>query len=1126
MSFFEIPLRGSFKRQIILTFVGGFFFMIAAFATYLITTEKDNLHRDSINETTSMAQSLAASALPWVLANDVAGLQETVHAFHAYPEFSYAMVISPAGKVLAHSDATEVGQFVTDEQSLILLKTPHQNRIMVDNEFTIGIAVPIEIGDRQVGWARVGSSKKSNADILRKMIWNNALFLLLATTFSLLASMLIANRLGRRIGSLVQVAENVQAGNFATRVNVSGGADEITTLGHSLNRMLDALSQNELDLRRASLYTRSLIEASVDPLVTISPAGKITDVNEATEKATGRSRSELIGTDFSDYFTEPDKAREGYQQVFAKGIVTDYPLALRHRDSHVTDVLYNASIYRDAAGQVLGVFAAARDITERKKAEDELKQLSLRNRLILDSAGEGIYGLDLNGHCTFINPAALQFLGFGIEEVIGQNSHALFHHTKPDGSPYPEEECPVQAAYKQGTINRGVELYWRKGGSSFPVEVISTPLLAAGEITGAVVAFRDISELKKAEEILRRSEASLAEAQRIAHLGNWNLDLANNVLTWSDEIFRIFEIDQSKFGASYEAFLNAIHPEDREMVNNSYTESVRERKPYDIVHRLLMKDGRIKFVNEKCETHYSEDGKPLFSVGTVHDITEIKKAELRLHDSEQLFRTLAENSPDVIVRYDREGKRIYVNPEFERVNHLTVQQVIGKTPLQLATELKPKADVFTEQLMSAMASGAIAKVDLSWTRDGKLVCWFVRIVPEFDADGKVVSALTIWSDITERKQAEEALRKSEERLRLEMTRMPIAYIIWDKNFRVTTWNPAAESIFGYTFDEAKGQHPYNIIVPPEAQSHVDAIWSKLLTGDTSAHSVNENITKDGRTIICEWTNTPLNQPDGTVLGVMSMVQDITERKRAEEEVHRLNTELEQRVKERTAELESFSYSVSHDLRVPLRAIDGFSRILLEEYHEKLDEEGKRLLGVVCDNTSRMARLIDDILAFSRLGRKEMATQEVDMDELVKETAAELAPTWTGRDVKLELGKLPPTQGDAAMLRQIWVNLLGNAVKFTRPRTTAVIGISGHTEGNETVYCVKDNGVGFDMQYVDKLFGVFQRLHGAEEFEGTGAGLAIVKRIVARHGGRVWAEGKVNEGATIYFALPAKEKEHG
>ncbi len=250
----------------------------------------------------------------------------------------------------------------------------------------------------------------------------------------------------------------------------------------------------------------------------------------------------------------------------------------------------------------------------------------------------------------------------------------------------------------------------------------------------------------------------------------------------------------------------------------------------------------------------------------------------------------------------------------------------------------------------------------------------------------------------------------------------------------------------------------------------------------------------------------------------------------QDEIHQLNLELEQRVTVRTAqleaankELESFSYSVSHDLRAPLRAVDGFSRILIEAYQDKLDDEGRRLLNVVRDNTKKMGQLIDDILAFSRTGRQEIMPIEVDMEELVREVLEELKPATAGREVRVAINTLPTAIADRAMMRRVMVNLLSNAFKFTLTRAVALIEVGARTEGTETIYYVKDNGVGFNMQYVDKLFGVFQRLHGVNEFEGTGIGLAIVERIITRQGGRVWAEGKPDEGATFYFALPTKEK---
>jgi two-component system sensor kinase len=255
-------------------------------------------------------------------------------------------------------------------------------------------------------------------------------------------------------------------------------------------------------------------------------------------------------------------------------------------------------------------------------------------------------------------------------------------------------------------------------------------------------------------------------------------------------------------------------------------------------------------------------------------------------------------------------------------------------------------------------------------------------------------------------------------------------------------------------------------------------------------------------------------------------KEVTERERTDERIQELNKTLEKKVAAliiANKDLEAFSHSISHDLRAPMRAIDSFSRILLEEYNRKLDDEGKRVIGIIRSNIARLNKMVEDLLKLSRIGSAELEMRRVDMNALAAKTIEEIKGTVPDRNIEFKLGWLPDAHGSPTMLQQVMVNLISNAVKFTRPKEKAIIEIKGEMKVSEHVYSVKDNGIGFDMQHAGKLFGVFQRLHAQDEFEGNGIGLAIVYKIMCRHGGRVWAEGRPNEGATFYFALPIESE---
>ena len=346
--------------------------------------------------------------------------------------------------------------------------------------------------------------------------------------------------------------------------------------------------------------------------------------------------------------------------------------------------------------------------------------------------------------------------------------------------------------------------------------------------------------------------------------------------------------------------------------------------------------------------------------------------------------------------------------------------------------------------------------------------------------------------------------------------------ITNANGKITYANDSFCSISKYSREEMIGQDHRIINSGHHPKDFFRDLWQTITSGRVWKGEIR-NRAKDGSFYWVKTTIVPFIGQDGKPAQFIAIRTDITERKRAEEEIARLNADLQSRaarLESANKELEAFSYSVSHDLRAPLRAVDGFSRMLIEDCGPQLDDEGRRMLGVIRSETQRMGQLIDDLLAFSRLGRQQIDPASIDMHALAQGVFDELAALAPERRLQLDLRSLPPARGAEPMIRQVWVNLIGNALKFTQAREVAEIEIGPQeTADGEPIYYVKDNGAGFDMRYADKLFGVFQRLHTQQEFPGTGLGLALVQRIVQRHGGRVWAEAEVDRGATFYFSIP-------
>lgn len=505
----------------------------------------------------------------------------------------------------------------------------------------------------------------------------------------------------------------------------------------------------------------------------------------------------------------------------------------------------------------------------------------------------------------------------------------------------------------------------------------------------------------------------------------------------------------------------------------------------------------------------------------------------RIKKEKELLQSLKEvadykyalNESSIVAITDQKGIIKYANENFCKISKYKADELIGQDHRIINSGHHSKD--FIKDLWRTIANGKIWKGELkNKAKDGTIYWVDTTIVPFLDEKGKPYQYIAIRADITTRKEAEENLQKSLKEIADYKYALDESSIIaiTDQKGIIKHVNDNFCKISKYSRNELIGQDHRIINSGYHPKEFIRQLWITIANGKIWKGEL-KNKAKDDTIYWVDTTIVPLLNDNGKPHHYLAIRADITERKQVENEISKLNAELEEKVIRRTAELqavnkemESFTYSVSHDLRAPLRAINGYAEILEEDYTTVLDDEGKRLLAAIETNARNMGMLIDDLLTFSRLGRKEVQKTTVHMKMLVENVLSDINKI-PAHNATIQVGELHPIEADPTLISQVFINLFSNAIKYSSKENEPVIRIQSEMNAKEVIYSVQDNGVGFDMKYAHKLFGVFQRLHHKDEFEGTGVGLAIIERIITRHGGRVWAEASPGKGATFFFSLP-------
>ncbi|MDY6833940.1 MAG: PAS domain S-box protein [Chloroflexota bacterium] len=893
-------------------------------------------------------------------------------------------------------------------------------------------------------------------------------------------------------------------------------------LSKQLREETEKRKRAQTTLIRVMMEQEHIMETIPDIICTVDPNGCLVTWNRRLEMVTGLSAEQLMEKPLAELLIQEDRLT--LNEALANGIETSQSLQIENhlvtKDDTLAVYQWNTGTLRDENANVIGIIGVGRDITAQKLAEDARKEAELRYTAIFENPLQMVYINDEHGRFLEANDCAMERFGYTREDIGKVFFQDIVH---PED--LPKAFQAVADVMETGRMGDPVELRLvLPNGEIAWIETFGIPLERGdGEYKGLGIA-QDVTQRKRTEEALRDSERLYRLLAENATDVIWTMDLNLQYTYVSPSITRLrgFTPEEVKT----HRVIDTMTPESAEYATQIFIEEIEKERigieePFRsrlLELELNRKDGSTVWTEITMSFLRDEDGQPTGILGVTRDISERRKAEEAIQEAERRYKAIFNNPLQLVYLVDLNGNVLDMNDSTKELLEYSTEELVK---LSFADVLHP------EDLNSALAAlnenmftgGLERPYEVRILTKSREVIWVETLGVPLYRNGEVYAGLGIGHDISERKRAEEQLKASEERYRLLVDSAPDPIVLVDLTGTIMSCNTAIEKVTGFHPEELEGEWFQDLVtLDPYDLPAFTTFFSDLLEGRQVDDFEMKFIHRDGS---IRWTSVKVRilYRDEQPSSILVIARDVTQRVISQRELQRRSEALERS----NRELEQFAYIASHDLQEPLRMVASYVQLLERRYKGRLDEDADEFISYAVDGANRMQRMINDLLTYSRVGTRGKAFEPTDCESVLDTALANLKLTIEENNAVITHDPLPTIMADSSQLIQLFQNLIANAIKFHGNKVPYVHARATRNNG-EWVFSVHDNGIGIDPEYKERVFVIFQRLHTHEEYPGTGIGLAVCKRIVERHQGRIWVESTPGEGTDFFFTVPAEGEE--